>query len=55
MANHAVTTYTTTGDFETVMAALETQIETVDSGKTIHQYAAYPIGQTWHGQLVYDT
>jgi len=56
MANFALTTFTTSGTLEEVILALETEMETVDTAKTVllididapsvgnnHKYAGYAI------------
>lgn len=55
MANYVVTTYTTRGSYDTVLAALETKIETVDNTKTIRLYDLKRQGNDFVGILVYDT
>lgn len=55
MGNYAVTTYAIKGDYDVVLAALETKIETIDTGKTIRLYAVVPRGNEFVGMLVYDT
>ena len=56
MANYSVTKFVTTGTAEAVVAALETQIETVDNGKTIRVFDIYHRGgNDFVGVLVYDT
>ncbi len=55
MANYAVTTYVVEGPVKTVAAALETKIETIDTGKTIRLQVIVPMGNTFAGVLQYDT
>jgi hypothetical protein len=55
MTNYAVTSYNLVGDYATVVAALETRIETIDNGKTIRAYTIVPYGNEYVGLLVYDT
>lgn len=55
MTNYTVTTYTIKGDYDTVAAALETKIETVDNGKTIRYWSIIPRGSEFVGILQYDT
>ncbi len=55
MGNYAVTTWSKKGEYDEVLAALETQIETVDSGKTIYLMSIVPRGNEFVGILVYVT
>lgn len=55
MANYAVTSYTIVGDYDTVVAALEVKIETVDNAKTIRHWSINSRGNEYVGVLVYDT
>jgi len=55
MTDYVLTTYTTQGDFETVIAALETKLETVVNTKTIRKIEVTVTGNTWYGYLIYDT
>jgi len=59
MANYAITTYTVTGDYATVAAALETKIETVTNTKVIRYWDILVIpkggGAVCIGILQYDT
>lgn len=57
MPNYAVTRFQTAiASLATVLAALETQIETVDNTKTIREFGVYQIAaDTFVGALVYDT
>ena len=57
MANYAVTTWKSViSDLTTVLAALDTQIETVVNTKTIRLMNVYQMGGgAYQGVLVYDT
>lgn len=55
MTNFAVTSFSAKGDFDVVLAALETKIETVNNGKNIRLYSIVPRGTEFVGLLVYDT
>lgn len=55
MALYTVTTYTIRGDYDAVAAALETQLELVDTTKTIRLMTLVPRGSEFAGILVYDT
>ena len=57
MANYLVTRFQTAiAPLATVLAALETQIETVDNTKTIREFGVYQIAaDTFVGALIYDT
>jgi len=55
MANYVLTSFTSTGDFETVVSALEVQLETLADTTTIHSIGIEPVGHTWHGWLIYNT
>ncbi len=55
MANYAVTTYSTKGDYDTVLAALETKLETINDGKTIRYVDIVERGNEFVGVLIYDT
>lgn len=57
MANYAVVDFLTAmADLETVMAAMEVQIETVDNTKTIRMMSIHSIGSgMFQGVILYDT
>ena len=55
MTNYAVTTWSNVGSYESVLAAMETQIETVDNQKTIYLISIVPKGNEFVGLLVYAT
>ena len=55
MASYAVTNYSIKGEYDAVLAALETQLETVDDGKTIRYVDIVPRGNEFVGILIYDT
>lgn len=56
MANYAVTTFVRKGGLQAVVDALETQIETVDTTKTIRVFNVYHMGgEVFSGVLIYDT
>jgi len=54
MAAYALTDYSVKGDYDTVLAALETQLETVDDGKTIRYVDIIKRGNEFVGVLLYD-
>ena len=54
MTAYSLTTFSTSvGEFDVVLAALETQLETVDNGKTIHKVDIIPRGNEFVGILIY--
>ena len=55
MANYSVTTFSTKGEYDEVLAALETKLETVDNGKTIRYVDIVERGNEFVGILIYDT
>jgi hypothetical protein len=55
MTNYTITKYSIVGDFDYVLAALETKLETVDSGKTIYLCSVVPRGNEFVGLLLYAT
>ncbi len=55
MGNYSVTTYSIKGDYDEVLAAIETRIETVDSSKTIYLMSVVPRGNEFVGLLLYAT
>ncbi len=57
MANYAVVDFLTAlGDLETVMAAMEVHIETVDNTKTIRMMSIHAVASgTFQGVIIYDT
>ena len=57
MANYAVTTWKSViSDLTTVLAAMDTQIETVVNTKTIRLFEVYHVGGgVYQGVMVYDT
>ena len=55
MAAYSFTTYSTKGAYDVVLAALETQLETVNDGKTIRYVDIIPRGNEFVGILIYDT
>ena len=54
MVNYAFTKWSTQGSFEFCLAAIETQLETVDDGKTIRYVDIVPRGNEYVGILMYD-
>ena len=54
MTNYALTKYSVKGDYDYVLAALETQLETVDDGKTIRYCDIIKRGNEFVGVLLYD-
>lgn len=55
MANLVLTQFFTTGDFETVLTALEVEMETVDTTKTVVEIGMKPVGNNWHAWALYET
>ena len=55
MVNFVLTRWSTQGSFEFCLSAMETQLETVDNGKTIRYVDLLPRGLEFVGILVYDT
>ena len=55
MANYFFTRYSIKGDYDTVLAALETQLETVTNTKAIHLLKIVPRGNEFVGVLLYIT
>ncbi|KKM60198.1 hypothetical protein LCGC14_1544290 [marine sediment metagenome] len=55
MAAYSVTTYSNKGAYDAVLAALETELETVNDGKTIRYVDIIPRGNEFVGILIYDT
>ena len=55
MANYIVTTYSTEGEYDEVLAALETKLETINDGKTIRHVDIVERGNEFVGVLIYDT
>ncbi len=55
MTAYSLTRYSIKGDYDSVLAALETQLETVDDGKTIRYVDIVERGNEFVGILLYDT
>ena len=55
MTNYVVTTYSTKGDYDAVLAALETKLELINNGKTIRYVDIVERGNEFVGVLIYDT
>jgi len=59
MANYVLTTFSTSGTLEEVLAAMETELEAVDTGKTIRlidiDLDAVGSSRNYVGYIVYDT
>ena len=53
MTAYILTRYSITGTYEVVLEALETQLETVDNGKTIYKVDIIPRGNEFVGILIY--
>ena len=53
MANYALTKWSQVGDYDSVLAAMETQLETVDNTKTIYLVSIVPRGNDYVGLLLY--
>ena len=54
MTNYALTKYSIKGDYDYVLATLETQLETVDNGKSIRYVDIIERGNEFVGILLYD-
>jgi len=54
MTNYILTKYSIKGDYDTVLAALETKLETVNNGKTIRYVDIVKRGNEFFGILLYD-
>lgn len=55
MANYFFTRYSVKGEYDVVLAALETQIETVTNTKAIHLIKLVKKGNEFFGALLYIT
>jgi len=55
MAAYVLTNYSIKGDYDSVLAALEAKLETVDTGKTIRYCDIIKRGNEFVGVLLYDT
>lgn len=55
MVNYVLTKYSIKGEYDAVLAALETQLETVDNGKAIYLCQIMPRGNEFVGLLLYAT
>ena len=55
MTDYNLERYSIKGDYDTVLAALETQLETVNNGKTIRMVDIVGRGNEFVGVLLYDT
>ena len=55
MTNYVLTTWSQVGDYDAVLAAMETQLETVDNGKTIYKVDLVKRGNEFVGILIYAT
>ena len=54
MANYALTKWSQKGDYDTVLAAMEIQLETIDTTKTIRLSSIVERGNEFVGLLLYD-
>lgn len=54
MTNFILTRYSVVGDYDSVLKALEVQLETVDTGKTIRYVDIIKRGNEFVGVLLYD-
>ena len=54
MTAYALTKYSIKGDYDSVLKALETQLETVDDGKSIRYVDIIKRGNEFVGVLLYD-
>ena len=55
MTDYFFTSYSIKGEYDVVLAALETQLETVTSTKAIHLVKILPRGNEFVGVLLYIT
>ena len=55
MTNYAITSYSVRGDYDTVLAALETKLETVVNTKAIYLNSILERGNEFVGVLQYAT
>ena len=55
MVNYFFTRYSIKGEYDAVLEALETQLETVTNTKTIHLCKILPRGNEFVGVLLYIT
>ena len=55
MAAYVLTRYSITGEYDAVLKALETELETVNDGKTIRYVDIVKRGNEFVGVLLYDT
>ncbi len=55
MANYALTRFSVRGEYDAVLSAMETQLETVNDGKTIRYVDIVKRGNEFVGVLLYDT
>lgn len=55
MAAYILTRYSIKGEYDAVLKALETQLETVNDGKTIRYVDIIKRGNEYVGVLLYDT
>jgi hypothetical protein len=53
MTAYLVTKYSIVGDYDEVLAALETRLETVDNSKAIYLCSVVPRGNEFVGLLIY--
>ena len=53
MANYALTRFSVKGDYDTVLSAMETELETVVDTKTIHLINILPRGSEFVGVILY--
>ena len=54
MANYALDTFSSRGSYEVVLAALETELETIDTAKTIRLLEIQKHGNEYVGLLIID-
>ena len=55
MTAYVLTSYSIKGEYDAVLAALETKLETVDNGKTIYLCDIINRGNEFVGVLLYAT
>ena len=55
MTDYFFTRYSIKGEYDAVLEALETQLETVNNGKTIRYVDIVKRGNEFVGVLLYDT
>jgi len=55
MVDYVLTKWSQKGDYDSILAAMEIQLETVDNGKAIYLCEIVPRGNEFVGLLLYAT